>query len=84
MSNQTTTLIGIPISGTMTTEPLAVQYSWGESANELNTFNFHEQYHGKDGFEAHQKTQHFADWESFAESSPFSRNPEVMLFQLKP
>ena len=46
--------------------PSTEQYSWGESILDVNTFHFHEQYHGKGGFEAHQKTSHFADWERFA------------------
>ena len=33
-------------SGTLTSEPLALRYDWGESATEPNTFHFHEMYEG--------------------------------------
>ena len=42
-------------AGTMGTEPGALEYSWGESTSEPNTFFFHEKYKDKEGFEAHTK-----------------------------
>jgi quinol monooxygenase YgiN len=67
--------------GTDETEPLALQYTFGESTAEPNTFHFHEQYSGsedgKEGFDAHASSPHFADWESFVDTEPFAQSPEV-------
>lgn len=49
--------------GTLSTEPLAIEYVWGEDTEVANTFHFYEKYQGKQGFEAHQATPHFAAWE---------------------
>jgi quinol monooxygenase YgiN len=70
-------------AGTIGTEPKARFYYWGESTSTKNLFHFQEQYVGRDGFEAHQKTAHFSAWEKFASdpNSPFSKPPEVMLFE---
>ena len=68
--------------GTLTTEPLAVTYAYGEDESTPDMWRFFEQYEGKAGFEAHTKTEHFAAWEAFASSepSPFSAPPEVRFF----
>ena len=66
--------------GTLTTEPLAVTYVYGEDEMESGTWRFFEQYIGKEGFEAHRKTPHFAAWEAFAATEPFSAPPEVKFF----
>jgi len=67
--------------GTDETEPLALQYTFGESISNPNTFHFHEQYSGaedgKEGFDAHANSPHFADWESFVDTDPFVKSPEV-------
>ena len=55
-------------------------YEWGECTKEPNTFHFHEQYLGKEGFDAHAATPHFADWEAFAATDPFTKEPEVSFF----
>ena len=80
--------------GTDTTEPLALQYTFGEATGGIagfpdgnpSTFHFHEQYtgedHGKEGFEAHQKAPHFADWEAFVGTDPFTKPPQVFLFKI--
>ena len=52
--------------GTMTKEPLAVEYTYGEDENTPNTFHFHEKYKGRAGFEAHTKAPHFAAYVKFA------------------
>ena len=52
----------------------------GESEGEPNTFYFHEEYKDKEGFLAHTKTPHFAAWEKFASSDPFTKPPEVVFF----
>ena len=60
-------------------EPLCYQYVYGESITTPNRFLFHEEYKGREGFEAHQQTPHFADWETFAASDPFTEPPVVNL-----
>ncbi|KAL1524604.1 hypothetical protein AB1Y20_019493 [Prymnesium parvum] len=66
--------------GTLRDEALALVYVWGEDVDTPNTFHFHEQYLGRAGFEAHQKTPHFARWEEFAATDPFTAPPEVTFF----
>lgn len=71
-------------AGTTGSEPLALQYDWGESTAERNSFYFHEEYRGVAGFEAHCASPHFAAWEAFAATDPFTRAPEVQQFHLRP
>ncbi len=67
-------------------EPLCLQYDFGESDVEPNTFHFHEQYtgsdDGKEGFESHASTQHFAAWEVFASGTATTQftSPPVVSF----
>ena len=61
--------------GTLSTEPLAVTYTYGEDAPVPNTFHFFEQYEGKEGFDAHTQSSHFAAWEAFASKEPFTAPP---------
>ena len=68
-------------AGTIGTEPLAEAYIWGEDTETKNTFHFYEKYKGKAGFEAHQKTPHFAAWEAFASTEPFSEPPVVQFYE---
>merc|ERR1712046_446511 len=67
--------------GTLSTEPLALEYTWGESMDAPNTFHFYEKYVGRAGFEAHQATEHFAAWETFAASEPFTSPPVVEFYE---
>jgi len=66
-------------------EPLCLQYVWGESTEVRNSFYFHEQYtgleEGREGFEAHTKTPHFAVWEDFTTKDPFTKPPVVDFFK---
>jgi quinol monooxygenase YgiN len=66
-------------------EPLCLQYDFGESTKERNTFYFHEQYtgedEGKEGFDAHTVAPHFRKWEEFAAKSPFTKDPAVYFFK---
>ena len=66
--------------GTLTTEPLAVTYVYGEDETERDTWRFFEQYVGRGGFDAHCQTPHFANWEEFAATDPFRAPPEVRFF----
>jgi len=79
--------------GTDSTEDLALQYTYGESTTvegikegAKNTFHFHEQYtgqnHGKEGFDAHASTPHFAAWEDFVGTDPFDKDPEVFFYRI--
>ena len=61
-------------------EPLAIEYTFGEDANEPNTFHFHEKYVGEEGIAAHNRAPHFLVWEEFAGTDPFSAPPEVYKF----
>jgi len=67
--------------GTDTTEALALQYTFGESASQPGTFHFHEEYRGKEdgkqGFDAHAGSPHFAGWMKFVDTDPFVKPPEV-------
>ena len=65
--------------GTLTTEPLALAYLFGEDETSTNTFHFFEAYKGRAGFEAHTQTPHFADWEKFVATDPLSAPPQVSL-----
>lgn len=66
-------------------EPLCLQYDYGESTTEPNSFYFHEQYtgkmDGKEGFDAHSAAPHFAKWEAFAGKNPFTKDPVVSFFK---
>jgi phosphoribosylformimino-5-aminoimidazole carboxamide ribotide isomerase len=66
--------------GTLSTEPLALSYIFGEDTEIPNTFHFVESYKGREGFEAHQITPHFAVWEKFAGSDPFTSPPIIHFF----
>ena len=63
-------------------EPLALEYIFGEDANEPNTFHFHEKYLGEAGIAAHNAAPHFAVWEEFVQTDPFTSPPEVYKFSL--
>jgi len=72
--------------GSLETEPLCLQYVYGESLDEKNKFIFHEEYKGEDGgkqgFDAHAQTPHFKIWEDFVEKrDPFTKPPVVNFFR---
>jgi len=62
-------------------EPACIQYTYGESKTDSNRFIFHEEYLDEDGFEAHKSAPHFAVWEEFASTDPFTEEPIVNLFE---
>ena len=66
--------------GTTTTEPLNRAYIWGEDTETPNLFHFHEEYVGLAGFEAHKAAPHFAVWEAFADTDPFTSEPVVAFY----
>lgn len=69
-------------AGTLSTEPNCVQYAWGEDESTRNTFYFHEQYKNKEGFHEHTRSPHFAEWEKFASTDPFTQAPIVSFFNV--
>lgn len=71
-------------AGTLGTEPLALEYTFGEDADTPDTWHFYEKYVGRKGFEAHQATPHFAAWEAFAATEPFTAEPVVEFYQEMP
>lgn len=75
-------------NGSNNDEPLCLQYVYGENTDVPNTFVFHEEYKGaddgKEGFEAHQGAPHFAAWEEFAGTDPFTKPPVVNFFKTLP
>jgi quinol monooxygenase YgiN len=62
-------------------EELCYQYSYGECIDEPNKFIFHEEFQGKEGFDAHAVAPHFVAWEEFAATCPFTKPPKVAFFQ---
>jgi (4S)-4-hydroxy-5-phosphonooxypentane-2,3-dione isomerase len=64
-------------------EPLCLQYDFGEDLERPNVFHFHEEYIGKEGFDAHTSSTHFAVWEKFAArgDSVFTEDPIVSFYE---
>ena len=67
--------------GSNTLEPSCLQYIWGEDESIKNTFHFHEQYIGEQGFLEHKAAPHFDKWEQFVTSNPFTEEPVVNFFR---
>jgi len=65
---------------TLEKEMMSLDFLVGEDENEADTFCIHEQYIGKDGFEAHEKESHFAPWSEFLAEDPFTEPPKVERF----
>jgi len=70
-------------------EPLCVQFDWGVSIDDENTFYIHEEYvgneEGKEGFLAHEASPHFAKFVKFNnEKQPYSKPQVVQFFKLLP
>ncbi|GMI16087.1 hypothetical protein TrVE_jg1116 [Triparma verrucosa] len=64
--------------GTDTSEPLALQYTWGVTSKDTSKYSFFEVYEGEEGFKQHQGAPHFAKWEEFAgKEGVFQNEPEV-------
>lgn len=57
-----------------------MRYLFGEDTDVPNRFNFFESYIGKEGFTHHTETPHFAAWEAFAASDPFTAPPKVFFY----
>ena len=61
---------------TMSLEPLARAYQWGEDLEVPNRFHFHEQYGGGfAGFQAHLDSEHIAQWNALVATDPFTAVP---------
>ena len=61
-------------------EPLAVLYLYGEDEQTPNTFHVHQEYKGREGFDAHKLTKHYDAWRRFAATDPFTAPPEGYVF----
>jgi quinol monooxygenase YgiN len=61
-------------------EPLAVLYLYGEDEQTPNTFHVHQEYKGREGFDAHRRTEHYDAWRRFAATDPFTAPPEGYVF----
>ena len=61
-------------------EPLAVLYLYGEDEQTPNTFHVHQEYKGREGFDAHRRTEHYDAWRQFAATDPFTAPPEGYVF----
>jgi quinol monooxygenase YgiN len=66
---------------TLSNEPLAISYVFGEDTMTPNTFHFVEAYKGERGFEEHKASPHFAEWEKFASTNPFTAAPKIHFFK---
>ena len=66
--------------GTLMTEPNAITYVYGEDEMQPNQFRFFEQYVDRNGFEEHASSDHFARWEIFANTEPFTCPPIIKFF----
>ena len=62
-------------------EPRNLRYCWGPSAGDENVFHFQESFVEKAGFEAHCAAPHFAKWEAFVATDPFSAEPSVQFYE---
>jgi len=61
---------------TLSLEPLARAYQWGEDLNVPNRFHFHEAYAGGyAGFQEHLDSEHIAQWDALVQTDPFSDTP---------
>jgi len=63
------------------TEFKELEWLFGEDLEHPNTFIFHEQYVGKEGYEEHLKEKHYGVWQRFVgETGRFSEPPQVSTF----
>jgi len=60
-------------------EPLCFQFDWGESPETPNCFYMHEEYHGVEGYKAHETSLHFDKFMVFNKREPYSK-PQVVSF----
>ncbi|KAG7373406.1 antibiotic biosynthesis monooxygenase [Nitzschia inconspicua] len=66
-------------------EPLCRQFDWGVSVEDPNSFHMHEEYKGKQGFDAHERSQHFAKFIQFIEEKqPCTKPPVVQFYNTLP
>jgi quinol monooxygenase YgiN len=61
--------------GTMTNEPGALQFVFGEDIDTPNVFYLYEEYTSEDAFNIHNDMPHFAPWKAFCETDPFPEGP---------
>jgi len=66
---------------TVSIEPGALQFAFGEDIETENVFYFHEQYKTASDIDVHKGTPHYQEWNDFCATDPFVRPPVVELFQ---
>ena len=64
-------------------DAMRCRYRWGEEDGKPNTWHFQEQYSSEAALKAHQMSSHFAGWEAFAATDPFSAPPVLSKFTLR-
>ena len=62
-------------------EPTCKRFTFGKSITEENCYLLQEEYDDKAAFESHCKTEHFAQWIEFTNSYPFTKPPQVDIFE---
>lgn len=67
----------------MRCDAMRCRYRWGEEDGKPNTWHFQEQYSSEAALKAHQMSSHFAGWEAFAATDPFSAPPVLSKFTLR-
>jgi len=65
-------------------EPNCATYLFGEDVNAPNIFHLFEQYVGREGFEKHVATPHYAAWSEFKATEPFSEPATVSFYETIP
>ena len=61
-------------------EQACLQFDWGVSNDDPNTFYIHEEYENKDGFDAHEQSTHFAKFIKFNDEKKPYTQPQVVQF----
>ena len=64
----------------LATEPACLQFVVGEDTTTPNTFFLHEEYENEAGFQKHTLTPHFAKWNEFCDTNPWSNDGPVLDF----
>ena len=60
-------------------ESESLQYVIGEETESTNTFYIHEQYLGREGYDAHCNMPHVAEWERYKQSNAFIEGGEPIV-----
>uniref|UniRef100_A0A7S4JE53 ABM domain-containing protein n=1 Tax=Odontella aurita TaxID=265563 RepID=A0A7S4JE53_9STRA len=64
---------------TLANEPGSIQFVVGEDKESTNTFYLFEQYENEEAFGAHGKAPHYAPWDAFVKTNPWSEGGEPVV-----